>query len=270
MPRDETRSCRCGTAYHGRSFLTSSVTGQSIWRPFGSPVPGISHAKAPYPYRCPYAQPCDETCVDRLIEDLEEVIATTTSGKPAAFIAEPIQGVGGYVVSQPGYLKRAAEVIRSQGGLLIIDEVQAGLGRAGTHWFAAEHFGVEPDIMVLAKGVANGWPVGATMMSDEIAEAWTPHTISTFGGNSVSMAALCATQDVMRDHAVPVNAKERGDQLRTGLCELQARHSWIGEVRGMGLMQALELVEDPATKAPDLAPHGELAGGRPGAGAAIG
>jgi alanine-glyoxylate transaminase/(R)-3-amino-2-methylpropionate-pyruvate transaminase len=240
-------------AYHGRSFMTTSVTGQSGWRPFGTRVSGVTHAKAPYPYRCPYKQPCDESCADRLAEDLDEVIATTTSGKPAAFLAETIQGVGGYVVPQPTYLKKAAEVIRSYGGLFIADEVQAGFGRTGDRWFAIEHFGVEPDIMVMAKGIANGWPVGATITTDEIAEAWKPKTLSTFGGNPVCMAALCATQDVMRDEAVPVNAKVRGDQLRAGLCKLQSRHPWIGDVRGMGLMQAIEVVKDPETKEPDTA-----------------
>jgi alanine-glyoxylate transaminase/(R)-3-amino-2-methylpropionate-pyruvate transaminase len=245
-------------AYHGRSFMTTSVTGQAGWRPFGTRVSGVTHAKAPYPYRCPYKQPCDESCADRLAEDLEEVIATTTSGRPAAFLAETIQGVGGYVVPQPSYLKKAAEVIRSYGGLLIIDEVQAGFGRTGTHWFAVQHFGVEPDIMVMAKGIANGWPVGATITTDEIAQAWKPKTLSTFGGNPVSMAALVATQYVMRDEGVPVNAKARGDQLRAGLCEIQARHPWIGDVRGMGLMQAIEVVTDPQTKEPDPEKVGKL------------
>jgi len=110
---------------------------------------------------------------------------------------------------------------------------------------------VVPDIMVMAKGIANGWPVGATITTDEIAHAWKPQTISTFGGNAVCMAALCATQDVMRDANVPANAKARGAQLRAGLCELQQRHPWIGDVRGMGLMQALEIVKDPEGKDPD-------------------
>jgi 4-aminobutyrate aminotransferase-like enzyme len=238
-------------AYHGRSFMTTSVTGQAGWRPLGTVVPGISHAKAPYPYRCPYKQPCDESCADRLAEDLDEVIATTTSGKPAAFLAETIQGVGGYVVPQPTYLSKAAEVIRSYGGLLIIDEVQAGFGRTGEHWFAIQHFGVEPDIMVMAKGIANGWPVGATITTDEIAHAWQGKTISTFGGNPVCMAALCATQDELRDHGAPLNAEERGRQLRAGLFEMQRRHAWIGDVRGMGLMQGIEIVKNPRTKEPD-------------------
>jgi 4-aminobutyrate aminotransferase-like enzyme len=238
-------------AYHGRSFMATGVTAHSGWRPLAAPIAGIVHARAPNPYRCPFKQPCDESCVDRFVEDLEEVIVTTTNGKPAAFIAETIQGVGGYVVPPAGYLRRAAEVIRSYGGLLIIDEVQAGFGRCGEHWFGIQHFGVEPDIMVMAKGIANGWPVGATITTDEIAHAWKGKTISTFGGNPVSMAALCATQDELRDKAAPVNAQERGVQLRAGLLEMQARHPWIGDVRGMGLMQGIEIVKDPRTKEPD-------------------
>ncbi len=238
-------------AYHGRSLMATGVTAHSGWRPLAAPIAGIVHAKAPNPYRCPFKQPCDESCVDRFVEDLEEVIVTTTNGKPAAFIAETIQGVGGYVVPPADYLRRAAEVIRSYGGILIIDEVQAGFGRCGQHWFGIQHFGVEPDIMVMAKGIANGWPVGATITTDEIAHAWKAKTISTFGGNPVSMTALCATQDELRDKAAPVNAQERGVQLRTGLLEMQARHPWIGDVRGMGLMQGIEIVKDPGTKEPD-------------------
>jgi 4-aminobutyrate aminotransferase-like enzyme len=238
-------------AYHGRSALATSVTAHSGWRPLAASVAGITHAKAPNPYRCPYEQPCDASCTDRFVEDLEEVIVTTTNGRPAAFIAETIQGVAGYVVPPPDYFKKAAEVIHRYGGLLIIDEVQAGFGRTGTRWFGIEHFGVEPDIMVVAKGIANGFPVGATITTDEIAHAFKGKTIATFGGNPVCMAALCATQDELRDHAAPVNAEERGRQLRAGLLEIQKRHAWIGDVRGMGLMQGLEIVKDPMTKEPD-------------------
>ena len=238
-------------AYHGRSLMATGVTAHSGWRPLAAPVAGIVHAKAPNPYRCPFKQPCDESCVDRWIEDLEEVIVTTTNGRPAAFIVETIQGVGGYVVPPAGYLRRAADLIRSFGGLVIIDEVQAGFGRLGEHWFGIQHFDVEPDIMVMAKGIANGFPVGATITTDEIARAWKAKTISTFGGNPVCMAALCATQDELRDKAAPVNAAERGRQLREGLLAIQARHPWIGDVRGMGLMQGIEIVKDPKTKEPD-------------------
>jgi 4-aminobutyrate aminotransferase-like enzyme len=238
-------------AYHGRSFMATSVTAHSDWRPLATPVAGIKHAKSPNTYRCPYKQPCDESCVDKFVDDLEEVIVTTTNGRPAAFIAETIQGVAGYVVPPASYFRKAAEVIRHYGGLLIIDEVQSGFARTGTHWFGIEHWGVEPDIMVMAKGIANGAPVGATITTDEIAHAWKGKTISTFGGNPVAMAALCATQDEMRDHDAPHNAQARGDELRAALVEMQSRHPWIGDVRGLGLMQGIEIVEDPATKVPD-------------------
>lgn len=247
--RSEIIGLRVG--YHGRSFMATSVTAHSGWRPLATPVAGIKHAKAPNPYRCPFKQPCDETCVDRFVDDLEEVIVTTTNGRPAAFIAETVQGVAGYVVPHPGYFEKAAEVIRRYGGLLIIDEVQAGFGRCGEHWFGIQHSGVDPDIMVMAKGIANGAPVGATITTDEIAHAWKGKTISTFGGNPVSMAALCATQDELRDHDAPHNAQRRGEQLRSALLEMQERHPWMGDVRGMGLMQGIEIVKDPRTKEPD-------------------
>jgi 4-aminobutyrate aminotransferase-like enzyme len=212
---------------------------------------GIKHASSPNPYRCPFKQPCDDSCVDRFVEDLEEVIVTTTNGRPAAFIAETIQGVAGYVVPPRGYFEKAAEVIRSYGGLLIIDEVQAGFGRTGTHWFGIQHWGVEPDIMVMAKGIANGAPVGATVTTDEIAHGWKGKTLSTFGGNPVSMAALCATQDELRDHDAPDNARERGAQLRSALDDMQQRHPWMGDVRGMGLVGGVAIVKDPDSKEPD-------------------
>jgi alanine-glyoxylate transaminase/(R)-3-amino-2-methylpropionate-pyruvate transaminase len=248
--RSEIIGLRVG--YHGRSFMATSVTAHSGWRPLATPVAGIKHAKSPNPYRCPYRQPCDETCVDKFVADLEEVIATTTNGRPAAFIAETIMGVAGYVVPPAGYFQKAAEVIRHYGGLLIIDEVQAGFGRTGKHWFGIEHWGVEPDIMVMAKGIANGAPVGATITTDAIAHAWKGKTLSTFGGNPVSMAQLCATQDELRDHDAPGNAQRRGEQLRAALVDMQSRHPWMGDVRGMGLMQAIEVVKDPVSKEPDV------------------
>jgi 4-aminobutyrate aminotransferase-like enzyme len=245
-------------AYHGRSFMATNVTAHGAWRPLATRVAGIHHTLAPYGYRCPFKTPCDASCTEAFARDLEEVIATSTNGQPAAFIAETIMGVGGYVVPPPGYFQRVADIIRGHGGLLIIDEVQAGLGRTGTRWFGIEHFGVEPDIMVMAKGIANGFPVGATITTDEIAQAFKGKTMATFGGNPVCMAALCATQDELRDHAAPVNAEERGRQLRGGLLEIQKRHPWIGDVRGMGLMQGLEIVNDTKAKEPDPKRTGRL------------
>jgi 4-aminobutyrate aminotransferase len=237
-------------AYHGRSFLATNVTAMGVWRPLASSFPGVKHAMTPYPYRCPFKQPCDESCGEAFARDLEDVISTTTNGRPAAFIAESILGVGGYIVPPPGYFARAAEIIRSYGGLFISDEIQSGFGRTGGHWFAIEHWGVEPDIMVMAKGIANGAPVGATITRPDIAASWTPKTFSTFGGNPVSMAAACATLDVMVAEDVPPRAETRGTQLSRGLDELEDQYDWIGESRGMGLMQALEIVHDKHTKEP--------------------
>ena len=249
--RTEIIALRLG--YHGRSVLGTNLTGHAPWRPLASGVAGIKHAISPYPYRCPFRRPCDGTCVDAYLEDLQQVIETTTSGRPAALIAEAIQGVGGYIVPPPGYFRRAAEVIRSHGGLFISDEVQTGFGRSGEHWFGIEHWGVEPDIMVMAKGVANGFPVGVTTTRREIAEAWTTKTISTFGGNAISMAAAVATLDVMREENVPMRSVDRGRQLGSALRALGAEHDWIGEARGMGLMWGIELVTDRESREPDAA-----------------
>jgi 4-aminobutyrate aminotransferase-like enzyme len=238
-------------AYHGRSFMATNVTAHASWRPLATRVAGIHHALSPYTYRCPFKQPCDDSCSEAFARDLEEVIFTATNGQPAAFIAETIQGVGGYVVPPPGYFERVAEIIRGHGGLLIIDEVQAGFGRTGQHWFGIDHHGVVPDIMVMAKGIAGGFPVGATITTDEIAASWIGNTISTFGGNPVSMAAMCATLEVMAEEEAPARAEARGGQLREGLLELQRLHPWIGDVRGMGLMQAMEIVIDPELREPD-------------------
>ncbi len=236
--------------YSGRSILATNLTGHSGWRPLPSSVAGIKHVMAPYPYRCPFQSPCDNSCIDAFGRDLEEAIVTTTNGKPAAFIAETILGLGGYIVPPPGYFQRAAEIIRQYGGVFICDEVQAGFGRTGNKWFGIEHWDVEPDIMVMAKGIANGFPVGATVTRDEIADSWKAKTISTFGGNPVAMAAGVITNEIMVREDVPTRAAERGAQLRAGLESLQQKHDWIGDVRGMGLLQGLELVEDRQTKEP--------------------
>ncbi len=237
--------------YSGRSALATNLTGHASWRPLPTQTVGVKHARAPYMYRSPLGDGAtEEECTDFFIDDLVEVIETTTGGRPAALLAETILGVAGFVVPPSGYLTRAAEVIRSYGGLFISDEVQTGFGRTGGAWFGIEHSDVVPDIMVMAKGIANGFPVGATITTDEIAESWSSNSISTFGGNPVCMAAAVATMTVMEEEDVPARCAERGDQVRSALDALDAEFDWIGDVRGMGLMQAMELVEDPSTKEP--------------------
>lgn len=239
-------------SYSGRSILATNLTGHAPWRPMASSVAGIKHARAPYVFRSPLGRGTPLEAHTRFfLDDLVEVIETTTSGRPAALLVETIMGVGGFIVPPPGYLEGAAEIIRSYGGVLISDEVQAGFGRTGTHWFGCSHWGVEPDLMVMAKGIANGFPVAATMATDEVADAWSALSVSTYGGNPVSMAATSATLEVMEREDVPARSTVRGAQLRSGLEALAHRHPWIGEVRGMGLMQALEVVTDQASRTPD-------------------
>lgn len=236
-------------SYSGRTALAATLTGHAAWRPTAGGISHIRHAMVPYPYRAPDSL-SEEEMAEMFARDLEEVIRTTTNGKPAAFFAETIQGVGGVIVPPAGYFQKAAEIIHRYGGLFICDEVQPGFGRTGKHWFGIEHWDVEPDIMVMAKGIANGFPVGATITRAEIAASWKGKTISTFGGNAVSMAAADATLQVMRREDVPQRSEARGQQLRAGLNALFNKFEWIGEVRGKGLMQGMELVHDRATKTP--------------------
>ncbi len=235
--------------YHGRSALNVSLTSHAPWRPVTTQVAGIKHLVSPYCYRCPFGLTYP-SCGVKCAQDLEELIRTETNGRPAALLAEPIQGVGGFIVPPKEYFQIAVGIIRKYGGVFICDEVQTGFGRTGDTWFGIEHWGVEPEIMTMAKGIANGWPVGATIATDEVANAFTGLSLSTFGGNPVSMAAADATIDVMERENIPKRAAERGAQLREALEAMKEKYDFIGDVRGMGLMQAVELVEDRASKTP--------------------
>jgi 4-aminobutyrate aminotransferase-like enzyme len=165
-------------------------------------------------------------------------------------MAEPILGVGGFIGPPDDYFEVAVGIARKYGGVFICDEVQTGFGRTGEKWFGIEHSGVEPDIMTMAKGIANGLPVGATIAKSEIADTFTKPSICTFGGNPISMAAASATLKVMVRENMPALAKEKGQIIKNTLDELYERFSIVGEVRGRGLMWGLELVRDRATKTP--------------------
>ena len=246
--------------YSGRSTLAQSLTGHSTWRPLPSLVPGVKHAVSPYCYRCPLHltyPSCGIACA----KDIEEMIRTTTTGRVAGFLAEPIQGVGGFITPPPEYFEIAVSIIRKFGGVFICDEVQTGFGRTGGTMWGIEHWGVEPDIMTAAKGIANGLPLGMTIATPEIAAALKSLTISTFGGNPVSTAAANATIQIIEEEDLTGNAGRMGMLLRAGLEELQARFPrTIGDVRGMGLMQALELVADETAgdRTPDPAMTGRV------------
>ena len=236
-------------SYSGRSASSLSAMGHATWRPLPTQVPGFVHAHAPYCYRCPFKltyPECGLACAD----DIEELIMTTTTGEIAAFMAEPILGVGGFVVPPPGYFERVAEITRKHGGLFIADEVQTAWGRTGDKWFAIEHWDVKPDILTSAKGLANGVPIGITVATPNVADKYPGLTFSTFGGNPVSMAAALAVLKVIEDDNLKKNAAEVGGYLRQKLDGLKEKHQVIGDVRGMGLMQGLELVKDRESKEP--------------------
>jgi 4-aminobutyrate aminotransferase len=236
-------------AYHGRSALGMAVTGQSAWRLAGAAQPGIVHAHNAYCYRCPFGLTYPD-CEVRCAQDVEELIQTTTSGRVAGMIAEPIQGVGGFITPPKEYFGIVAGIVRKHGGIFISDEVQTGWGRTGGKWFGIEQYGVVPDMITSAKGLGNGAPVGLTVATPEVADSLRGITISTFGGNPVAATAAGAVIEFIEEQNLLANAAQTGAYLQDKLKELQERHALIGEVRGMGLMQALELVRDRTTKEP--------------------
>jgi len=234
--------------YSGRSMLGQSLTANSTYRALPTQVAGIKHAMAPYCYRCPLGKE-PTSCGVACAKDLEELIRTTTTGKVAGFLAEPIMGVGGFVTPPKEYFQVAVEIVRKYGGVFICDEVQTGFGRTGGKMWGIEHYGVEPDIMTMAKGIANGFPLGATLCTADIDASLKHGSISTFGGNPISATAGVATLGVIQDDGLVENAARMGAVLRAGLEALQRRFpKTIGDVRGMGLMQAIELVADETTK----------------------
>ena len=231
---------------HGRTKLTMSLTGIGMWRTDPNPVGGIHFAPNPYCYRCPlnrHYPECDLECANMV----EEIIRTATSGKPAALIAEPIQGNAGIVVPPKGYFKRVKEILNRYGALLIADEVQTGFARTGK-MFAIENFDVVPDIMSVAKALGNGQPISAFISTAKIADTYTRPGASTLGGNPVSSVAGLAVLDYIAKHDLLKNAHERGEQLQAGLRELSKKHEIIGDVRGIGLMIGAEFVH--ADKSP--------------------
>ena len=232
---------------HGRTKLTMSLTGIGMWRTDPTPVGGIHFAPNPYCYRCPLNKKypeCDLECANRV----EEVIKTATSGKPAALIAESIQGNAGIVVPPKGYFKRVKEILDKYGALLIADEVQTGFARTGK-MFAIENFDVVPDIMSVAKALGNGQPISAFISTAKIADKYTRPGASTLGGNPVSSVAGLAVLEYIESHNLMENARERGAQLKSGLIELSKKHSIIGDVRGLGLMVGAEFVHSDKSPA---------------------
>lgn len=240
-------------SYHGRSFATTAATGQAPWRNSNNSGLHVHYVGNPYCYRCPWEKTypdCGMICA----RDVEAVIKTTTSGSPAAFIAEPIQGVGGFLTPPKEYFVEVKAILDRHGIPFICDEVQTGWGRTGVADFGFQAYGVEPEVMVFAKGLANGIPIGGLSATDELASSIKALSLSTFGGNPIATTAALANLNFIVTRNLRENALRVGAHFRMRLEELAEKHPMIGEVRGMGLMQAVELVHDRQTKqpAPDL------------------
>lgn len=242
-------------AFHGRSYGAMSMTASKLVqrKGYGPFLPEVVHTHYAYCYRCPVnrePQTCSVQCLDLLTETMFG--STLDPSEVAAVIVEPVQGEGGYIVPHPGFLPRLREITRRHGILLIADEVQCGMGRTG-RLFASEHFGLEPDIITLAKGIASGMPLGALVARDEVMRWNDGGHGTTFGGNPVSAAAALATLKLLEGGLVD-NAARVGEHL-IGVCRTRlSRHAVVGDVRGLGLMIGVEIVRDRATRepAPDL------------------
>ena len=237
--------------YSGASLLAMNITAHSNYRLTDTLVPGIKHAHNAYCFRCAFGKEypyCDLDCA----KDVKELIETTTSRHPAAFLAEPIQGVGGFVTPPKEYFKEVVSIVRNYGALFICDEVQTGWGRTGEKMFGIEHWGVDPDIMVMAKGAANGAPVGITIATPEVGNSLKGSHISTFGGNPVTATAILATIQAIEKRKLARNAEKMGAYLRDGLNGLKEKYPIIGEVREMGLIQGMEIVKEKKEPAPDF------------------
>ncbi len=236
-------------SYHGRSFGAIGVTGNRGWSASSFAPLNVSYAMPAYCYRCPLHltyPSCGVACA----EDVRNVIETTTSGEVAAMIAEPIQGVGGFVTPPPEYFGIVKGILDEFGIPFISDEVQTGFGRTGETYWGIEGYDVQPDAMVMAKGLGNGMAMGAVLGRQEIVDSLKANSISTFGGNPLSSTVALANLEHLEEEDLQHNARTVGKFLMDGLRDLGERHEAVGEVRGKGLMLGVELVKDRETKEP--------------------
>lgn len=240
----------CQRAYHGRTTLARELSSAG-WRTFPEAHPsGVRFTPYGYCYRCPFGKEhpgCDMECAHYL----REVIRTQTNNAIAAFIAEPIQGVGGIIQPPAEYFQIVNEIVKEYGGIYISDEVQTGFGRTGSKWWGIQHTGVEPDIITMAKGFGSGIPIGGFISRPEIAADYTvTDAFATFGGNPLSCAAAVAVIEIIQEEKYLEKATKLGAHLKKKMEELKETHKIVGEVRGQGMMLGVELVRDQVTKEP--------------------
>ena len=256
-------------SYHGRSFTAVAVTANRSWSPTSYTGLNVSFVHSGYRLRSPFGHLDDEAFTAACVDDLHQVIDMMTSGDVACFIAEPIQGVGGFALPPDGFFGAFKEVLDEHGILFISDEVQTGWGRTGEHFWGYQAHGITPDIMTFAKGVGNGLALGGVVASAEIMDAFEANSISTFGGNPLATAGALANLKYLLDHDLQGNALKQGARIREILEPIAEETEWIAEMRGKGLMLAIETVESGGSE-PDPGRAGALMEGTKARGLLVG
>lgn len=244
-------------SYHGRSFAAQAITSHSSWSSTSISGLQVTFVQGPYQMRSPHPDLGPDAYTQSSVDDLSQLLTMTSAGDVAALIAEPIQGVGGFATPPDGFFGAMKKELDNAGILFISDEVQTGWGRTGDNYWGYQAHGIVPDMLTFAKGVGNGITLAGVVARADIMDSIKVLNFSTFGGNPLSSAAGIATLDYVRDNNCQANAKLMGDRLRKGLEDMAAKHDWIYEVRGRGLMQAFETVA-PGSTQPSTSHTGEF------------
>lgn len=244
--------------YHGGTATALAHCGHHTWRFRGQPVAGVTSALEPNCYRCPFGKMPD-SCALECAKNVETTIQTSTHGKIAAFIAEPVMGVGGFIDPPKEYFDEVVKIIHNYGGKYISDEVQTAAGRCGGSFFLSKELEIDADAITMAKGLGNGAAIGAVVMKPDFCEKMAgKFYFNTFGGDPYQTRQAKVTMEIIREENLIENARQMGKRLKEGLKELMKRHLLIGDVRGRGLLIGFELVKDRATKEPAPFETGEL------------
>lgn len=235
-------------AYHGGTSGALASCGHATWRFRSQPAVSVASALEPYCYRCPFGKKPD-SCSLECARNVETTIQTATNGKIAAFIAEPVMGVGGFISPPKEYFQEVAKITHKYGGKYISDEVQTGVGRCGGSMFLTSELQIDADMVTLAKGLGNGAPMGATLMKSDASDSLGgKFYFNTFGGDPYQSAQAVVNLQIIKDEQLIKRAHEMGKLLQEGLLDLKSRHPLIGDVRGRGLLLGVELVKDRTTK----------------------
>ncbi|MGE4106104.1 MAG: aspartate aminotransferase family protein [Bacteriovoracia bacterium] len=235
-------------SYHGGTSGTLASCGHHTWRFRAQPVTATTSVVAPYCYRCPFGKTPDG-CTFECARQVESTIQTSTHGKIAAFIAEPVMGVGGFIDPPKEYFQEVVKIVHNYGGKYISDEVQTGAGRCGAEFFATNELGIDADMVTMAKGLGNGAAIGAVLMKSDIADTMAGKLyFNTFGGDPYQTMQARMTIEIIQEEKLIENAKAMGALLKDGFKEMMKTHELIGDVRGRGLMMGIELVRDRKTK----------------------